>query len=141
MAKDFILIQIGSMVTIDLGRVGDRIPSNLRNLLIKDSKGLVLSYKITDGGGIGVVLKLSDNSVNWFFEEELKDVGKESLFYIKADLESAESNQFLPDSQSIERKVYSRSKNLRLSITPSISDVLNPFNFIKWLIYSLKDVF
>ncbi len=58
---------------INLDQVRDRIPPNLVKKLESDPKGTVLDYKMTDGrGGIGVVIKLSDGTKNWFFEEEIR---------------------------------------------------------------------
>ncbi len=65
------LNRIGSRVKIDLDRVKDRIPSSLSQLLTSDPRGKVIGYRMTDGGGIGLVLELSNGSTNWFFEEEL----------------------------------------------------------------------
>ena len=65
------LIRVGSRVKIDLDRVKDRIPSSLSKLLTSDPRGTVIGYRMTDGGGIGLVLKLSNGSTNWFFNEEL----------------------------------------------------------------------
>ncbi len=65
------LTRIGSRVKIDLDRVRDRIPSSLNQLLTSDPRGKVIGYRMTDGGGIGLVLELSNGSTNWFFQEEL----------------------------------------------------------------------
>jgi len=65
------LSRVGSRVKIDLDRVKDRIPSSLSKLLTSDPRGTVIGYRMTDGGGIGLVLKLSNGSTNWFFDEEL----------------------------------------------------------------------
>jgi hypothetical protein len=34
--------------------------------------GIIQSYKVTDGMGIGVVVLFDDNFSTWFFEDELK---------------------------------------------------------------------
>ncbi len=36
--------------------------------------GTIIDFKITDGMGIGAVVKFDDNSATWFFEDELKVV-------------------------------------------------------------------
>jgi len=72
MAKPTSLSRIGSKIKINIERVRDRIPSNLINKLSKDPRGTVIDYKMTDGrGGIGVVIKLTDGSKRWFFEDEV----------------------------------------------------------------------
>ena len=40
-------------------------------ILLDDPSGTVIDYKMTDGTGIGLVLKLSDGSFIWFFQDEL----------------------------------------------------------------------
>ena len=65
------LTRIGSSIKINLDRVRDRIPPNLAEQLSKNPRGTVIDYKMTDGMGIGLVLKLKDGSQNWFFEDEV----------------------------------------------------------------------
>ncbi|MBN3960661.1 DUF2862 domain-containing protein [Nostoc sp. NMS8] len=36
--------------------------------------GIIQGYKVTDGGGIGVVVLFDDNYSTWFFEDEIKAV-------------------------------------------------------------------
>ena len=71
MAKPASLTRIGSKIKINIERVRDRIPSDLIEQLSKDPRGTVMDYKMTDGGGVGLVLKLNDGSQNWFFEDEV----------------------------------------------------------------------
>ena len=71
MAKPTSLSRIGSKIKINLERARDRIPSNLIEQLSDDPSGTVMDYKMTDGMGIGVVLKLKNGSKNWFFEDEV----------------------------------------------------------------------
>tara|TARA_Y100001968_G_scaffold301047_1_gene313008 strand:+ start:422 stop:655 length:234 start_codon:yes stop_codon:yes gene_type:complete len=66
------LTKIGSKIKINLDQVRDRIPPNLIKQLEIDPRGTVTDYKMTDGTGIGVVIKLSDGTKNWFFEDEIK---------------------------------------------------------------------
>ena len=72
MPKAAALNRIGSTVKVNLDKVRDRIPVKLLNQLSDDPRGKVVDYKMTDGLGIGVVLKLSDGSTSWFFEDEVK---------------------------------------------------------------------
>ena len=71
MPKAVALNRIGSNVKINLDRVRDRISSKLLSQLTSNPRGKILDYKMTDGYGIGVVVKLSDGSTSWFFEEEI----------------------------------------------------------------------
>ena len=72
MPKAAALNRIGSTVKVNLDKVRDRIPVKLLNQLSDDPRGRVVDYKMTDGLGIGVILKLSDGSTSWFFEDEVQ---------------------------------------------------------------------
>ncbi len=71
MAQVATLNRIGSKVRIDVDQVRDRIPGNLLQQLSENPRGTVVGYKMTDGGGVGLVLELSDGSTSWFFDEEV----------------------------------------------------------------------
>ena len=66
------LNRIGSTVRVNLDKVRDRIPSKLVNQLSDNPRGKIVDYKMMDGNGIGVILKFSDGSTSWFFEDEVK---------------------------------------------------------------------
>jgi hypothetical protein len=51
-------------------RLRDRVSSNIAQKLGKI--GTISGYKVTDGAGIGVVVKFDDNFSTWFFEDEIK---------------------------------------------------------------------
>ncbi len=70
MPQSLNITRIGSKVKVDLDRVKDRIPGKLIETLAKDPRGTVFDYKMTDGGGVGVVVKFNDGSKRWFFEDE-----------------------------------------------------------------------
>ena len=65
------LNRIGTSVRVDLNSVKDRISATLIQQLTTDPRGKIVAYKMTDGGGIGLVLELSDGSTSWFFNEEI----------------------------------------------------------------------
>ncbi len=65
------LTRIGSRVKINLDKVKDRIAGNLIQKISADPRATVMDYKMTDGGGVGVVLKLADGTKNWFFDSEV----------------------------------------------------------------------
>ena len=65
------LTKIGSRVKIDLEKVKDRISGSLIDKLSSDPRATVSDYKMTDGGGVGLVVTLSDGTKNWFFENEV----------------------------------------------------------------------
>jgi len=136
------LIEIGSKVRVKPELVGDRIPERLIELLSENPVGTVIDYKMTDGTGIGFVLELSDNSNSWFFFEEVVSTETEESVYGIGDNRSeaamltlkkvAFSNERRPKVKAIQRPVY---------VGNTMMELLNPFNFLRWLLYSLKDVY
>ncbi len=62
-------MEVGQKVKVV--RLRDRLSS--RNTSGKLGKvGTIKDFKLTDGMGIGCVVKFDDNSATWFFEDELK---------------------------------------------------------------------
>ncbi|MBE9258695.1 MAG: DUF2862 domain-containing protein [Dolichospermum sp. DEX189] len=51
-------------------RLRDRVSSTIAQKL--GEIGIIEGYKVTDGRGIGVVVKFDDNSSTWFFEDEIR---------------------------------------------------------------------
>jgi Protein of unknown function (DUF2862) len=49
-------------------RVGNEVVSKLGKI------GTIKEFKMTDGSGVGAVVKFEDNTSTWFFEDELKVV-------------------------------------------------------------------
>ncbi len=117
------LLEAGTKVRIFPEKVNDRLPGELAELLRQDPYGIFLGYKITDGKGVGMVLKLRDGSKSWFFDNEL-------------DVQPSQH----ADLPSISHKNESMNRNPQKD-GDSILELLNPFYFLEWLTYSLKDIF
>ena len=62
-------ITVGSKVKVT--RVRDRIKGDLVKLLLTNPEGVVTGFKMTDGSGVGVKVKLDDGTECWFFEDEI----------------------------------------------------------------------
>ncbi|MBG1270765.1 cytochrome b6f subunit PetP [Nostoc sp. WHI] len=63
-------MEIGQKVKVY--RLRDRVsPPVVKKL---GQMGIIQGYKVTDGGGIGVVVLFDDNTSTWFFEDEIKPV-------------------------------------------------------------------
>ena len=137
-----ILMDIGSKVEVDLLLVRDRIPDELLKLLSNNPVGTVTDYKMTDGSGTGVVLRLVDGSFNWFFYEELKGgmVGTTPLL-LNEDKSQEESisfeNNYTFESKRVKTKLFKSPINK----SGTIIEMFNPMVFIRWLLYALKDVY
>ena len=136
------LIEIGSTVEVDPILVRDRIPNDLLKLLSDNPEGTVIDYKMTDGSGTGVVLRLMDGSINWFFYEELKGAKVGTLPLVLNE------GKFQKESISLEKKsIFQSNRNhSKLFNSPikkgiAIVEMFNPIIFFRWLLYSLKDVY
>lgn len=63
-------MEIGQKVKVC--RLRDRVSKSISERL--GQVGIIQSYKMTDGSGVGVVVLFDDNFATWFFEDELKTV-------------------------------------------------------------------
>ncbi|BAB76181.1 DUF2862 domain-containing protein [Anabaena sp. FACHB-709] len=63
-------MEIGQKVKVF--RLRDRVSAPIAKKL--GEVGIIEGYKVTDGAGIGVVVKFNDNTSTWFFEDEIKPV-------------------------------------------------------------------
>ncbi|TAE60423.1 MAG: DUF2862 domain-containing protein [Nostocales cyanobacterium] len=63
-------MEIGQKVKVV--RLRDRVSTAIADKLGKT--GVIEGYKVTDGRGIGVVVKFDDNFSTWFFDDEIKAV-------------------------------------------------------------------
>ncbi|MBD2501166.1 cytochrome b6f subunit PetP [Anabaena azotica] len=63
-------MEIGQKVKVF--RLRDRVSAAVAKKL--GAIGTIEGYKVTDGAGVGVVVKFDDNTSTWFFEDEIKPV-------------------------------------------------------------------
>ena len=63
-------MEIGQRVKVY--RIRDRVSGSVADKLGKI--GTIKEYKMTDGSGVGVVVKFDDKSSTWFFEDEIKPI-------------------------------------------------------------------
>tara|TARA_Y100001968_G_scaffold328268_1_gene375097 strand:+ start:897 stop:1286 length:390 start_codon:yes stop_codon:yes gene_type:complete len=122
--------KIGNSVLVNLEQTKDRLNKDTIEAINISSKGIISDFRITDGKGIGVVLKLSNGKEQWFFENEI-DILDENGNVIEKDF----------DTNSNTNLINEFLKNLNYENKKNIKDLLNPINFINWLIVSLKDIF
>ena len=140
--KIFERAEIGSTVQIKLDLAKKRLGKESIKAIESSSKCKIIDFKITDGKGIGVILKLSNGKEEWFFEEEI-DILDENGKIIENTEIVEESDLFNEIFNSI--KIVSWT--LLALIIPTeykqksnIKDLLNPLNFLSWLLNSFKDV-
>ena len=122
--------EIGHYVQVNLELSKDRLTKETIDAINVSSVGKISDFRITDGKGIGVVLKLSNGKEQWFFEEEI-DLLDENGNLIKIIHDVKENNNFLINNIS-ELKYENKKKP---------SELLNPINFFLWLVVSFKDIF
>ena len=121
---------IGNCVQINLELCKDRLNKDIIDAINVSSIGKINDFKITDGKGIGVVLQLSNGKEQWFFENEI-DLLDENGYVIKINNVKEENNNFI--FEFLKRSKY-EDKN-------KVSELLNPINFLLWLVVSFRDVF
>ena len=121
--------KIGDSVQINLELSKDRLTKEIVDAINVSSVAKISDFRITDGKGIGVILKLSNGKEQWFFEDEI-DLLDENGNVIKKNSDKKENSNFIFD---FFRGLNYENKN-------KVSDLLNPINFFIWLIVSFKDI-
>ena len=121
---------IGDSVQINLEQSKDRLTKEVVDAINVSSVAKISDFRITDGKGIGVILQLSNGKEQWFFEDEI-DLLDENGNVIKKSNDSKENNNF----------IFEISRGLRYENKKKISELINPINFLLWLVVSFKDIF
>ena len=92
-----------------------------------DSVYLFYNYWLNDKG-IGVILNLSNGKEEWFFENEIQILDEKGNI-IEEETKNENNNLLL-----------NYVKNLKYEHKSNVNKLLNPINFLTWLIFSLKDI-
>ena len=121
-------VQIGTLVQVNLELSKDRLTKETIDAIKISPECKVSDFKITDGKGIGVVLKLSNGKEQWFFENEIEILDN--------------NGNIIENEENINQDLLAEFfANLDYKPKNKIEDLLNPLNFIIWLIVSIKDIF
>ncbi len=135
-------VEIGSSVQIKLDLAKDRLGKESIKAIEDSSICKIIDFKITDGRGIGVILKLSNGKEEWFFEEEI-DIIDENGDIIE-NIEIIEESNLLFEILNLIKIVSWTLLALIIPTeykqTPKIKNLLNPLNFLSWLLNSFKDI-
>ena len=123
-------VEIGNSVQVNLELSRDRLTKETIDAINFSSLGKISDFRITDGKGIGVVLQLSNQKEQWFFEDEINLID-ENGNVIKKNNDKKENSNFIFDFL---RELNYENKN-------KVSELLNPINFFIWLVVSFKDIF
>tara|TARA_B100000242_G_C43011206_1_gene470161 strand:- start:464 stop:853 length:390 start_codon:yes stop_codon:yes gene_type:complete len=122
--------KIGNSVQVNLELSKDRLNKEIIDAISISSVAKISDFRITDGKGIGVILKLSNGQEQWFFEDEI-DLLDENGNVIK-NINNTEENNSM---------VFDILKELNYENKYKVSDLLNPINFFLWLAVSFRDIF
>ena len=123
-------VKIGNCVQVNLELSKDRLTKETIDAINVSSLGKISDFRITDGKGIGVVLQLSNEKEQWFFEDEI-DLLDENGNVIKKNNDKEKNSNFIFDF--LRGLNYENKNNVR--------ELLNPINFFIWLVVSFKDIF
>ena len=121
-------VKIGNIVKVNLELSKDRLTKETIEAINISSECPISGFKITDGKGIGVILNLSNGKEEWFFEDEIQIIDEKGNI-----IEKEENNN---ENKNL---IFDFLNNMNYEPKLKINALLNPINFMTWLIISLKD--
>ena len=74
MIRDSSTLQKGQNLKVEINEVKDRLPHNILEIIKKEPVVELVGYKMVDGNQFGLVVKLMNGEINWFFENELSEI-------------------------------------------------------------------
>ena len=122
-------VQIGNTVKVNLELSKDRLTRETFEAINTSPECTIIDFKITDGKGIGVIVNLSNGKKEWFFENEIEVLDQDGNVIEKKDIKNETKTLIL----DVLQKISYSPKN-------KIGELLNPINFIIWLLFSVKDI-
>ena len=120
-------VKLGDLVKVNLLVSKGRLTKETIEAINISSECTISDFKITDGRGIGLILKLSNGKEEWFFENEI-------------ELVDSSGNIIKTENDIKENTTFDFLKNLNYKADINFNKLVNPINFLTWLIFSLKDI-
>ena len=74
MIRDSSTLHKGQNLKVDINVVKDRLPKNILEIIREKPVVELVGYKMVDGNQFGLVVKLTNGKINWFFENELSEI-------------------------------------------------------------------
>tara|TARA_Y100001968_G_C18828792_1_gene468082 strand:+ start:157 stop:384 length:228 start_codon:yes stop_codon:yes gene_type:complete len=74
MIEDSSILKKGQKLRIEINEVKDRLPQKIIEIIRKEPIVELVGYKMVDGNQFGLVVKLNNGKINWFFEKELSEI-------------------------------------------------------------------
>ncbi len=74
MINDSSTLQKGQVLRVEIDEVKDRLPQSILDVIRKDPIVELVGYKMVDGNQFGLVVKVANGEINWFFEKELSEI-------------------------------------------------------------------
>ncbi len=74
MIRDSSTLQKGQILKVEINEVKDRLPNNILEIIRNEPIVELVGYKMVDGNEFGLVVKLKNGDINWFFEKELSEI-------------------------------------------------------------------
>jgi len=74
MILDSTKLEKGQRLKIEINEVKDRLPLKVLDFIRREPIVELVGYKMVDGNQFGLVVKLNNGNINWFFEKELSEI-------------------------------------------------------------------
>ncbi len=74
MIKDSTNLKKGQNLRVDINELKDRLPDYILEIIREEPVVKLVGYKMVDGNQFGLVVKLTNGEINWFFENELSEI-------------------------------------------------------------------
>ena len=127
------LIPIGTKIKVDKAKIETLLQNKLLDDLPQIIIGEIVDYKMTDGMGIGYVLRTESKLKIWIFNNELNDQTIREYMRQKTNkYHNHKDNNLVLGKYKIEYEVNGNR---------NIKTLINPINLINWLVFTLKDIF